>query len=185
MANNKQPDYRTPNPLAEDKYQGLLDFTETLPSHTEGLYSLSADDVKGFKKVSQDEIDYVIDVVKAMKSASNGVASNVKVENIEKARLGSTQFSELGAVFTKWGLIFTRNAMQCDSYAYQHAATFEMDVESAIRSGIKGAVETKETLESNRKKRNAAAAATRQANAAQKEAERLALEAQKAAQKGG
>jgi uncharacterized protein YycO len=109
---------------------------------------------------------YIDDVVDAMKSSSNKVASNVNAKNIQDGVTAQEQFSKLGSLFTEWGKIFSRNAMQAASFSYQHASIYEANVDSAIGSEVKGAVEIKEKLEGKRKKRNAASAATRQANLA-------------------
>ena len=166
MANKKKPDIRVPNPLTDAEEKIISDFFNALPTITSKLYSISTDDVKGFKKVSAEEIDYINDVVTEMSSPSNLVASNVKVTNIEASRTATKQFEKIASSFNQAGQLFSRNSMQSDSYGYQQAAIFEADVQNAIDAGIQGAIETKERLESNRKKRNAAATATRQANAA-------------------
>ena len=166
MANKKKPDTRVPKSLTDAEEKIIYDFFALLPSITSKLYSISTDDVKGFKKVSPEEIDYINDVVTEMSSPSNLVASNVKVANIQESRVAKTQFEKIAALFNQTGQLFLRNSMQSDSYGYQQAAIFESDVQNAIDADIQGAIEAKERLESNRKKRNAASAATRQANAA-------------------
>lgn len=192
MANKKQPDTRVPNPLGENEKKIIYDFFALFPSLTAGLYSISTDDVKGFKKMSPEETDYVDDVVTEMTSLSNLVASNVNVKNIQAARTAAPEFEKIGNLFIQAGQLFLRNNMQADSYGYQQASIFEGDTQSAIYNNIKGAVETKERLEANRKKRNAAAAATRQATAARVATEKAAAEAEatrvadeKAAKKAG
>jgi hypothetical protein len=60
-----------------------------------------------------------------------------------------------------------RNAIQAESFCYQHSSIFETDIESAINCNVSGAQQMKELLEGNREARNAAAAATRRANAKQ------------------
>lgn len=192
MANKKQPDTRVPNPLGENEKKIIYDFFALFPSLTAGLYSISTDDVKGFKKMSPEETDYVDDVVTEMTSPSNLVASNVNVKNIQAARTAAPEFEKIGNLFIQAGQLFLRNNMQADSYGYQQASIFEGDTQSAIYNNIKGAVETKERLEANRKKRNTAAAATRQATAARVATEKTAAEAEaarvadeKAAKKAG
>lgn len=192
MANKKQPDTRVPNPLGENEKKIIYDFFALFPSLTAGLYSISTDDVKGFKKMSPEETDYVDDVVTEMTSPSNLVASNVNVKNIQAARTAAPEFEKIGNLFIQAGQLFLRNNMQADSYGYQQASIFEGDTQSAIYNNVKGAVETKERLEANRKKRNTAAAATRQATAARVATEKTAAEAEaarvadeKAAKKAG
>jgi hypothetical protein len=179
MANKKKPDTHVPNPLADAEYQSMIDYLTSLTPRLSGLYSISTDDVKGFKKVSRDETDFINDVITEMSHPSNGVASNVQVKNIQAARAASPQFEKLGNLYMQVGQLFLRNAMQADSYAYQHSSVFEADVQNAIDMDVKGAVEIKERLESNRKKRNAASAATRQATAARLAEEKALKEATK------
>ena len=70
MANKKQPDTRVPNPLGENEKKIIYDFFALFPSLTAGLYSISTDDVKGFKKMSPEETAYVDDVITKMTSPS-------------------------------------------------------------------------------------------------------------------
>ena len=129
MTNKKKPDTRVPNPLTNVEEKIIFDFFNALPSITSKLYSISTDDVKGFKKTSAEEDDYITDVVTEMSSPSNLVASNVKVANIEASRTATKQFEKMAALFNQTGQLFARNSMQSDSYGYQQAAIFESDVQ--------------------------------------------------------
>jgi hypothetical protein len=181
MGKNKIPDNRVPNPLSGDAVQFFKTFFEEAPQHMAGLYSIAAAETKSFKKVSNDDESYCKDVVQVMQDKNCKVATNVNWSNIDVAGVAMEQFDGLAVKFFELATKFSRNAMQSGSYRYQHSATFEDDVDSAIRSEVKGVIEVKEKLEANRKKRNDAAASTRLTNEAIKKAEEEAAKANKSA----
>jgi hypothetical protein len=167
MSVKKKPDTRVPQILTNEAYQSIKTMVATLPTLTESLLSIGADEVKFFKRLSADDRKYVSDVIQAMTDSNGKVATNENLENIKQSKKAGEQFREMMNLFTYWATIFERNAIQADSYSYQHAAVYEDDVDNAINANVKGAIEIKEQLESNRAARNAAAAATRKANAKQ------------------
>ena len=84
---------------------------------------------------------------------------------IGEAVTASSQFREVGQGLLDWGQFLLRNALQADSYGYQHSAHFESYVDGAVGSDVKGAQMIKDKLVSNRETRKRKAAATRAANA--------------------
>jgi hypothetical protein len=164
----KKIDLRVPNPLPLTSEQFFQNFFNELPNHIGGMYSIDADEVKTFKKLSADDETYVEDVITEMNGNNDLVATNVKVNNVKNGKIAARQFGGLGKQFEFLANYFLRNEMQADSFSYQHAAVYEDDVDNALRLDVKGANEVKERLEANRPKRNASAAATRAANEARR-----------------
>lgn len=167
MADKKILDTRIPQALTNDALTQIKDLLAAMPTLTNPLVSISADETKYFKKLSKDDRQYISDVITEMEMNNGRIATNGNVNNIKQAKLVGEQCRELHKYLTYWANIFERCAQHAESFSYQHAAVFEDDIDNAIKSNVKGSMEMKERLKVNREARNAAAAATRKANAKQ------------------
>ncbi len=160
----KEIDMRVPQPFTPAMYSEMKNFLNGMPSRTAHLLDISVDEVKNFVKISEDDRTYMADVVEANTLQPDLIVNSVDVPTIGDAALAGQQNRELGNLMVTWGQLLLRNAYQAESFAYQHASTFEQYVDLAIRNKKQGAKMVKDKLVSNRADRERKKAATRNAN---------------------
>ena len=166
MTKKKKPlDSRVPVPFTPEVFKEIKTFLNGMPARTKNMYNIDPKEVKNFVKVNDDDRKYMEDVVEVNNVQPDTIVHTVKVPTIGEAVTASSQFREVGQGLLDWGQFLLRNALQADSYGYQHSAHFESYVDGAVSSDVKGAQMIKDKLISNRETRKRKAAATRAANA--------------------
>ena len=61
----KEIDMRLPQPFTPPMYNEIKNFLNGMPARTTHLYDISVDEVKSFVKISEDDRNYISDVVEA------------------------------------------------------------------------------------------------------------------------